>query len=43
MKEEMKEGNAYGDGRDWTRHLECGFLQDKCRGSPLEELSNHSR
>jgi len=38
MENERKdEGkNAYGDEESWTRHLECDFLQDKCRESPLE-------
>jgi len=35
--------NAYGSGREWTRHLECGFLQDKCKGLPLEISPRNSR
>jgi len=29
--------------KEWTRHLECGFLQDECRGSPLESSQTHLR
>ena len=37
-KDEGKKG--YGDGQDKNTPLGVWILQDKCGGSPLEELSN---
>jgi len=36
MEERIKERKLMVKKWEWTRHLECGFLQDECRGPPLE-------